>query len=127
MCFNTSISKNLKGDSGGPLSCKGSDDRWYLLGIVADGEGCNSGVPAYYLDVTKFLRWIKEAIKILDTFSGIFYSNKCILNIILQYVFSEEISGHSVHNLLEQYELYKFCNSTFKRQSVNVFLLFRHI
>ena len=51
-----------QGDSGGPLVCK-HGERWYEYGVVSWGNGCGqSGNPGVYVDVVKFLPWIRERI-----------------------------------------------------------------
>ncbi|XP_078420828.1 factor VII-activating protease-like [Cetorhinus maximus] len=52
-----------KGDSGGPLSCVKNGKR-YLYGIVSWGISCGmKNKPGVYLNVTKFLDWIKRYIQ----------------------------------------------------------------
>ncbi|XP_041066318.1 hyaluronan-binding protein 2-like [Carcharodon carcharias] len=52
-----------KGDSGGPLSCVRNGKR-YLYGIISWGISCGmKNKPGVYLNVTKFLDWIKRYIQ----------------------------------------------------------------
>lgn len=51
------------GDGGSPLICpiQGQPNSYYQAGIVVGGIGCGQkDVPAFYLDVFKYLIWIQE-------------------------------------------------------------------
>ncbi len=50
------------GDSGGPLQCF-MDGKWILIGIVADGYGCNTLYPNIYIRVSHYLSWIQKTIE----------------------------------------------------------------
>ncbi|XP_071502064.1 uncharacterized protein [Diadema antillarum] len=53
-----------KGDSGGPLSCLGKDDRWYVVGVTSWGHGCAlANKPGVYTRVAKYYPWIQQIIK----------------------------------------------------------------
>ena len=58
------------GDSGGPLMCKGKDGRWKLTGITSWGDNSlcdpNSDKPGVYVNVLKYLKWIKKRTSGLD-------------------------------------------------------------
>ncbi|XP_073241473.1 trypsin-like [Porites lutea] len=51
-----------EGDSGGPLMCQGTGEKWYLTGVASFGQtGC--GVPykyGVYTRIVNHLQWIKE-------------------------------------------------------------------
>ena len=49
-----------KGDSGGPLKIKNrnNDDRETLVGIIAGGVGCGSGVPNWFTKVSFYRDWM---------------------------------------------------------------------
>lgn len=50
-----------KGDSGGGLMCRGSDDRWLLAGVVSWGDMCGmSNRPGVYTNILSFMDWIAE-------------------------------------------------------------------
>lgn len=52
-----------QGDSGGGLMVL-HDDRWYTVGIISYGIGCATpGVPGVYTDVTKFVGWLRHALR----------------------------------------------------------------
>ena len=48
------------GDSGGPLKIKNriNDDRKTLVGIIAGGVGCGSGVPNWFTKVSFYRDWM---------------------------------------------------------------------
>ena len=47
------------GDGGAPLVCEGASGRWYVVGLVAWGEGCGKpGVPGVYTRVDYFRDFI---------------------------------------------------------------------
>lgn len=49
-----------QGDSGGPLVSKGTDGRWYLVGVTSFGIGCgNTGV---YTRTSAYQNWILSSI-----------------------------------------------------------------
>nr|BDS91678.1 prothrombin [Heterodontus japonicus] len=54
-----------EGDSGGPFVMKNpTDNRWYLLGIVSWGEGCDrDGKYGFYTHAFRFRKWIMKAIQ----------------------------------------------------------------
>jgi len=48
-----------EGDGGAPLVCEGASGRWYVVGLVAWGEGCGKpGVPGVYTRVDFFKDFI---------------------------------------------------------------------
>ena len=48
-----------KGDGGAPLVCEGASGRWYVVGLVAWGEGCGKpGVPGAYVRVSYYRDFI---------------------------------------------------------------------
>lgn len=51
------------GDGGAPLSCEipAHRQRYYEVGMVAWGIGCNEGHPGAYVNVPKFRSWIDKA------------------------------------------------------------------
>uniref|UniRef100_A0A8B9QDK4 Prothrombin n=1 Tax=Apteryx owenii TaxID=8824 RepID=A0A8B9QDK4_APTOW len=54
-----------EGDSGGPFVMKNPDDnRWYQVGIVSWGEGCDrNGKYGFYTHVFRLKKWIRKAIE----------------------------------------------------------------
>lgn len=47
------------GDSGGPLTAQ-DDNRWYLLGVVSWGEGCDrEGKYGFYTNVGNYIPWLQ--------------------------------------------------------------------
>ncbi|KAJ8012162.1 hypothetical protein DPEC_G00065820 [Dallia pectoralis] len=51
------------GDSGGPLSCQGSDSKWYVQGVTSfvDGRSCNTPQkPTVFTRVASFIPWISQ-------------------------------------------------------------------
>uniref|UniRef100_A0A3B3RGG3 Prothrombin n=1 Tax=Paramormyrops kingsleyae TaxID=1676925 RepID=A0A3B3RGG3_9TELE len=54
-----------EGDSGGPFVMKNPDDnRWYQIGIVSWGEGCDrDGKYGFYTHVFRMMRWLKKVIE----------------------------------------------------------------
>ena len=56
-----------QGDSGGPLMCE-YQGRWHLTGIVSAGFECgNPVIPAIYTRVSRYIEWIKETMKKVDS------------------------------------------------------------
>ncbi|XP_004682912.1 PREDICTED: prothrombin [Condylura cristata] len=60
---------SCEGDSGGPFVMKSPfNDRWYQMGIVSWGEGCDrDGKYGFYTHVFRLKKWILKAI---DRFGG---------------------------------------------------------
>uniref|UniRef100_F6W5T9 Prothrombin n=1 Tax=Monodelphis domestica TaxID=13616 RepID=F6W5T9_MONDO len=60
---------SCEGDSGGPFVMKNPfDKRWYQMGIVSWGEGCDrDGKYGFYTHVFRLKKWIQKAI---DKFGG---------------------------------------------------------
>lgn len=55
------------GDSGGPFMIM-YEERWYLVGIVSWGEGCDrQGKYGFYTNVANYLEWISQTISASDT------------------------------------------------------------
>ncbi|EPQ11714.1 Prothrombin [Myotis brandtii] len=55
---------SCEGDSGGPLVMKSPyNNRWYQMGIVSWGEGCDrNGKYGFYAHVFRLKRWIQKVI-----------------------------------------------------------------
>ena len=50
-----------EGDSGAPFVMKHSDGRWYVLGIVSWGEGCdNKDKFGFYTRLHRYTAWVKK-------------------------------------------------------------------
>ncbi|KAK2158570.1 hypothetical protein LSH36_167g04029 [Paralvinella palmiformis] len=50
---------SCSGDSGGPLICQLSDQKWYLVGIVSFGNDCAlPNFPGVYTRISKYITWI---------------------------------------------------------------------
>ncbi|XP_053136721.1 chymotrypsin-like elastase family member 3B [Hemicordylus capensis] len=65
VCAGGDIRSACHGDSGGPLSCKHDDGKWYIHGIVSWGNGaqCNTlKKPTVFTRTSAFISWIKEII-----------------------------------------------------------------
>jgi len=57
------------GDGGAPLVCEGASGRWYVVGLVAWGEGCGKpGVPGVYTRISYFKDFIDSDPTLLDEF-----------------------------------------------------------
>jgi len=51
------------GDSGGPLQCKGSDGKYYQVGITSYGIPCGqANAPDVFTRVSAYLNWIQNTI-----------------------------------------------------------------
>uniref|UniRef100_M4API8 Proproteinase E-like n=1 Tax=Xiphophorus maculatus TaxID=8083 RepID=M4API8_XIPMA len=63
VCAGGDSKSACHGDSGGPLNCKGRDNRWYVEGVTSfvDGRGCNTPKkPTVFTRVASFIPWISE-------------------------------------------------------------------
>ncbi|XP_007244969.4 prothrombin [Astyanax mexicanus] len=58
-----------EGDSGGPFVMKNPDDnRWYQIGIVSWGEGCDrDGKYGFYTHLFRMRRWMRKVIEKSDS------------------------------------------------------------
>ena len=52
------------GDSGGPLQCRLSEGKWYLIGVVSwGGDKCAvEGEPEVYGNVVNLIDWVENTI-----------------------------------------------------------------
>ncbi|XP_067668333.1 serine-rich adhesin for platelets-like [Haliotis asinina] len=68
-----------KGDSGSPLMCQMAPDKWVQVGITSWGEGCGQvGKPGVYTRVDRYIDWIKQQTKQMESASCSFESpNMC--------------------------------------------------
>ncbi|XP_059914224.1 chymotrypsin-like elastase family member 3B [Gadus macrocephalus] len=63
VCAGGDSKSACHGDSGGPLSCKGRDGRWYVQGVASfvDGRGCNTPQrPTVFTRVPSYIPWISQ-------------------------------------------------------------------
>lgn len=60
---------SCEGDSGGPFVMKNPDDkRWYQIGIVSWGEGCDrDGKYGFYTHLFRMRRWMRKVIEKSDS------------------------------------------------------------
>ncbi|KAG7315305.1 hypothetical protein KOW79_021393 [Hemibagrus wyckioides] len=60
---------SCEGDSGGPFVMKNTDDkRWYQIGIVSWGEGCDrDGKYGFYTHLFRMRRWMRKVIEKSDS------------------------------------------------------------
>ena len=70
VCAGGELGKDAcDGDGGAPLVCEGASGRWYVVGLVAWGEGCgNAGVPAVYSRISYFKDFINNDVTLLDDY-----------------------------------------------------------
>ena len=55
---------SCKGDSGGPMVCKGPDGRYIVHGVTSWGYGCaRPGRPGVYARVSFLIKWIEDKMK----------------------------------------------------------------
>ncbi|XP_055515416.1 proproteinase E-like [Leucoraja erinacea] len=63
VCAGGAEKSGCNGDSGGPLNCKGSDNRWYVHGVnsFVSPSGCNTKMkPTVFTRVSAFNLWINQ-------------------------------------------------------------------
>jgi secreted trypsin-like serine protease len=62
VCAGLSGKDTCQGDSGGPLVSRGTDGRWYLIGVTSYGYGCGK-YPGLYTRTSAYSNWILSNIK----------------------------------------------------------------
>jgi len=61
ICAGGNSEDACDGDGGAPLVCEGASGRWYVVGLVAWGEGCGKpGVPGVYTRISYFRDFINN-------------------------------------------------------------------
>jgi len=58
ICAGGPDKDTCQGDSGGPLVVKGSNGKWYLIGLTSWGYGCGGG--GVYTKVAAFRTWMEQ-------------------------------------------------------------------
>ncbi|XP_030843478.1 coagulation factor VII-like [Strongylocentrotus purpuratus] len=59
--YHSPLRDACRGDSGGPFAFRHDDGRWYQLGIVSWGVGCNKvGEYGFYTTVSRYLHWLRS-------------------------------------------------------------------
>jgi len=67
MCAAYWSSNSCEGDSGGPLTLRGPDGRWVLVGTVMDGIKCaKPNLPGVYMRTSHYRPWIDRIINAED-------------------------------------------------------------
>ncbi|KAM4629869.1 chymotrypsin-like elastase family member 3B [Polymixia lowei] len=70
VCAGGDIRSGCHGDSGGPLNCKGVDNRWYVQGVTSfvSSRGCNTiRKPTVFTRTSSFTDWISDVSPLLSS------------------------------------------------------------
>lgn len=64
ICAGEEGKDTCRGDSGGPLMVKDSENRWYAEGIVSFGLACGRKEwPAVYTNIPSYSNWIVNELR----------------------------------------------------------------
>lgn len=60
ICAQNDEGIGCSGDSGGPLQCKHTDGRWYLVGVINFNTECLWIYPQVFVNIANFVEWISS-------------------------------------------------------------------